>query len=260
MANRPTGFASDALAGRTALVTGAAHGIGQAIAEAYAASGADLALVDLDSERLQAVAETCRGRGSSVVTVTADVSDEAQVTGMYHRAVESLGAIDTLVANAGILSEVEVAEMSTETFDRMIAVNLRSVFLCDRVVLPAMLEARFGRIINTASQIGQRGAPGFAHYAAAKAGIIGFTKSLAREVSKSGVTANCIAPGPISTGIGGGTLSPEWSRQLQAGLALGRFGVSDEVSPTAVFLASSPGGDLYTGATLGPNSGDVMFS
>jgi 3-oxoacyl-[acyl-carrier protein] reductase len=121
-----------------------------------------------------------------------------------------------------------------------------------------MVERGFGRVINIASQVGQKGGAGLSHYAAAKAGVVGLTKSLAREVSKQGVTVNCIAPGPIVTPLGG-DLSDEWTGPLLAGLPLGRFGQPEEVAPTAVLLASDPGGNIYTGQTLGPNSGDVML-
>jgi 3-oxoacyl-[acyl-carrier protein] reductase len=176
---------------------------------------------------------------------------------MFARATESLGFVDVLVNNAGILTECRVSEMSTSLFDEMIAVNLRSVFLCTRAALPTMIHHGFGRIINIASQLGQKGGQGMAHYSAAKAGIIGFTRAVAREVGGLGITANCIAPGPIETPLGG-DLSQEWTETLRAGLPLRRFGQPEEVAPTAVLLASDPGGNLYTGQTLGPNSGDVM--
>ncbi|GAA1266715.1 hypothetical protein GCM10009609_32310 [Pseudonocardia aurantiaca] len=192
-----------------------------------------------------------------VVTVRADVAVEDDVARMV-AAAEELGPLDVLVNNAGILTECHVAEMPTAMFDEMIAVNLRSVFLCCRAALPGMLDRGFGRIVNIASQVGQKGGAGLAHYAAAKAGVIGLTKSLAKEVGGRGVTVNCIAPGPIITPLGG-DLSDEWTGPLLAGLPLKRFGQPGEVAPTAVLLASSPGGDLYTGQTLGPNSGDVML-
>jgi len=247
------------LAGRTALVTGAASGIGAAIALAFAAAGARLCLADRAAgAALEAVRQQCADLGVEVVTVQADVSDEVQVERMFAEARATLGALDTVVNNAGILTEAHVAEMTTAMFDEMIAVNLRSVFLCSRAAVPPMVDAGFGRIINIASQVGQRGGAGMAHYAAAKAGVIGFTRSLARELGGSGVTANCIAPGPINTPLGG-TLSEEWTASLMAGLPLGRSGEPAEVAPTAVLLASVPGGNLYTGQTLGPNSGDVML-
>jgi 3-oxoacyl-[acyl-carrier protein] reductase len=253
-----TGFESGALAGRTALVTGAASGIGAAIALAYAAAGARLCLADRSAgPNLDRVIERCSDFGVEVVGAQADVAIEDDVTRMFATAQAELGPIDVLVNNAGILTECRVVDMSAAMFDEMIAVDLRSVFLCSRAALPSMLEHGFGRIINIASQLGQKGGKGLAHYSAAKAGVIGFTRALAREVGANGITANCIAPGPIETPLGG-DLSDEWLETLRAGLPLKRFGQPFEVAPTAVLLASDPGGNLYTGQTLGPNSGDVM--
>lgn len=247
-----------ALAGRTALVTGAASGIGAAIALAYAAEGARLCLADRDpGPAVEEIRDQCAACKTDVVTVRADVSDEKQVTRMFEEASARLGLIDVVVNNAGIASESRVADMPTAMFDEMIAIDLRSVFLCSRAALPPMLETGFGRIINIASQVAQLGGAGLAHYAAAKAGVIGFTKSLARELGGSGVTANCIAPGPVETALGA-NLSDEWKTALMARLPLGRSGIPQEVAPTAVLLASIPGGNLYTGQTLCPNSGDVM--
>lgn len=249
---------SRALAGRTALVTGAASGIGAAIAEAYAAAGARLCLADRSAgQNLDRVIERCSEFGVEVVGAQADVSVEDDVTRMFATAQAELGPVDVLVNNAGILTECRVVDMSAAMFDQMIAVDLRSVFLCSRAALPSMVEHGFGRIINIASQLGQKGGQGLAHYSAAKAGVIGFTRALAREVGGKGITANCIAPGPIETPLGG-ALSDEWIATLRGGLPLKRFGQPSEVAPTAVLLASDPGGNLYTGQTLGPNSGDVM--
>jgi len=246
------------LSGRTALVTGAASGIGAAIAEAYAVAGANVCLADRTvGDDLELVIERCSGLGVQVMNVRVDVSREDDVVRMFSTAEAELGPIDVLVNNAGILTECRVVDMTAITFDEMIAVDLRSVFLCSRAALPSMTEHGFGRIINIASQLGQKGGPGLAHYSAAKAGVIGFTRALAREVGANGITANCIAPGPIETPLGRG-LSDEWTDTLRAGLPLKRFGQPVEVAPTAVLLASDPGGNLYTGQTLGPNSGDVM--
>lgn len=247
-----------ALVGRTALVTGAASGIGAAIAAAYAIEGADLCLVDRSpGPALDEVVQGAAAQGVRAIGVRADVSVEEDVAGMFASARDELPPIDVLVNNAGILSESPVVMMSAAMFDDIIAVDLRSVFLCCREALPSMIEQGFGRIINISSQLGQKGGQGLAHYSAAKAGVIGFTRALAREVGGDGVTANCIAPGPIQTPLGG-DLSDEWTETLLAGLPLKRFGQPAEVAPTAVLLASDPGGNLYTGQTLGPNSGDVM--
>lgn len=252
------GHTGATLRGRTALVTGAASGIGAAIAEAYAAAGAHLCLADRwAGESLDRVVARCSENGVDVVAVQADVAVERDVEDMFAAANEQVGDIDILVNNAGILTECRVVDMSADLFDDMIAVDLRSVFLCTRAALPSMISRRFGRIINISSQLGQKGGPGMAHYSAAKAGVIGFTRAVAREVGGTGVTVNCIAPGPIETPLGG-DLSDEWTESLCAGLPLRRFGKPQEVSPTAVLLASDPGGNLYTGQTLGPNSGDVM--
>jgi 3-oxoacyl-[acyl-carrier protein] reductase len=250
------GPATRILAGRTALVTGAASGIGAAIALAYAEAGARLCLADRAAgTALDEVRGKCSAFGTDVVAVRADVSDEEQVARMFAACRDALGPVDVLVNNAGIVTESRVADMPTAMFDEMIAVNLCSVFLCSRAALPPMLAAGFGRIINISSQVGQRGGEGLSHYAAAKAGIIGFTKSLAREVGGTGITANCIAPGPVQTGL---VLSEEWKAALMTRIPLGRSGVPEEIAPTAVLLASSPGGNIYTGQTLCPNSGDVM--
>jgi len=152
---------------------------------------------------------------------------------------------------------VPLLEMDVETFDEMIAVDLRSVFLCSRFAAPHMVAAGWGRIISIASQLALKGGESLAHYSAAKAGVLGFTKAAARELAPHGVLVNAIAPGPIVTPMIDG-LSEEWKAAKQAELPLGRFGRPEEVAPTAVLLASDPGGNLYVGQTLGPNSGDVM--
>jgi 3-oxoacyl-[acyl-carrier protein] reductase len=245
------------LEGRHALVTGAASGIGRAIASAYAREGASLFLLDRDPRRLEDTATACCAAGAKVGTATVDVTDADGVRDSVAAAIESLGAIDVLVNCAGILTEVPLVEMDVATWDEMIAVDLRSVFLTCRFTVPHMLERGTGRVINIASQLGIKGGVGLTHYSAAKAGVIGFTKALALEVAPHGVLVNAIAPGPIDTPLVEG-ISPEWKRAKQAELPLGRFGRPEEVAPTAVLLASDPGGNLYVGQTLGPNSGDVM--
>jgi 3-oxoacyl-[acyl-carrier protein] reductase len=253
------GTGSGRLAGRAALVTGAAGGIGGAIAEAYAREGADVCLADRDpAPELSAVADRCRRHGTSISHAAGDVSDPADVERIVATAAVALnGRIDVLVNAAGIATESTVEDMTVEMWDEMLRVDLRSVFLCSRAVLPGMLERRWGRIISIASQLGIKGATGLAHYSAAKAGVIGFTKSLAQEVAGRGVLVNAIAPGPIETPILDG-LSEDWKAAKRAELPLRRFGVPEEVAPTAVLLAAEPDSNLYVGQVLGPNSGDVM--
>ena len=210
------------------------------------------------SSGLNEVADRCRRHGTSISHAAGDVSDPAEVERIVATAADALnGRINILVNAAGIATESAVEDMPVEMWDEMLRVDLRSVFLCSRAVLPGMLERGWGRIISIASQLGIKGATGLAHYSAAKAGVIGFTKSLAQEVAARGVLVNAIAPGPIETPILDG-LSEEWKAAKRAELPLGRFGVPDEVAPTAVLLAAEPDSNIYVGQVLGPNSGDVM--
>ena len=245
------------LQGRRAVVTGAGSGIGAAIALAYAQAGAHLLLADLDSARVEDVARRCRDAGGRVEIVVGDISDEAVANRAIDACVQALGGIDILVNNAGMLTQSPCASMSTQMWDDMLRVDLRSVFLCARRAIPHMTAQRWGRVINVASQLGIKGGVELCHYAAAKAGVIGFTKSLALEMAPANVLVNAIAPGPIATPLVDG-ISAEWKRAKEASLPLGRFGRAEEVAPTALLLASDPGGNLYVGQTLGPNSGDVM--
>ncbi|GAB3451716.1 SDR family oxidoreductase [Kineococcus endophyticus] len=240
------------LQGRTALVTGAASGIGAAIARAYAAEGADLVLVDRDAARVQGLATELGAQARTVDVTHADATRQ-----LVDGVAAEHGRIDVLVNCAGILTEVPLVEMDVETWDRMIDVDLRSVFLLTRWAAPHMVRQGWGRVVNVASQLGLKGGESLTHYSAAKAGVIGFTKAAARELAPHGVLVNAIAPGPVSTPLVDG-LSEDWKRAKQAELPLGRFGLPEEIAPTAVLLASDPGGNLYVGQTLGPNSGDVM--
>jgi 3-oxoacyl-[acyl-carrier protein] reductase len=245
------------LDGKIALVTGGGRGIGRAIALAFAREGADVAVNDIRQDAvLDEVAATIGGLGRRSWVLPADVADADAVQAMATRLLGEAGRLDILVNNAGIANTGPLAEMSVETWDRMIACHLRGTFLCTRAFLPQMLDRGSGKIINLGSQLGQIGREGWTHYAAAKGGIIAFTKALAREVGPNGVNVNCIAPGPISTGIV--PSNPEKDKELLALLPLRRFGTVDDVAPTAVFLASADS-DYYAGQTLGPNGGDVML-
>ncbi len=242
---------------RVALVTGAGSGIGRAVAEKLAKDGERVLVNDLNGDTADEVAAQIRESGGEAAPAPGDVSDAGAVQRIAEAAREAFGSPEILVNNAGFGQQKRFVDLTVEDFDRMIAVHLRGTFLCTRAVLPEMLSRGDGIIVNIASQLGQIGGVELCHYSAAKAGIIGLTKALAREVSAQGVRVNAVAPGPINTELVLG-LSEDWRRAKAAELPLGRFGEPWEVAETVAFLASD-GAALYVGQTLGPNSGDVML-
>jgi 3-oxoacyl-[acyl-carrier protein] reductase len=243
------------LNGRIAVVTGAATGLGRGIALLYAAEGADVAVIDKNAEGAKRVADAIARKGRRSLALGADVGEEAAVEQAFARINETLGAPHILVNNAGIATVALMEEMSTAMWDEMIRVNLKSVFLCTRAILPAMRSNRYGRIINISSQLAHKGGPGMTHYAAAKAGILGLTRSLSYEVAADNITVNAICPGPLhDTEM---RLPPEWAAKKRDELILKRSGLVDEIAPTALLLACEDAG-FYIGATFNPNGGDIM--
>ncbi|MBT1001554.1 SDR family oxidoreductase [Paenarthrobacter sp. DKR-5] len=228
--------------GRAVVVTGGASGIGLAIAEAFRSNGDRVVVLD-------------RTPGEGVVPV--DVAREESVREAFAAAAGQVGPVDVLVNSAGLLTESPLQDMSLAMWNETLAVDLTGVFLCCREVVAGMRDRQWGRIINIASQLGIKGGTGLSHYSAAKAGVVGLTKSLALEAAKDNVLVNAIAPGPIETPLVDG-ISEDWKAAKRAELPLGRFGRPEEVAPAALLLASDPGGNLFVGQTLGPNSGDVM--
>jgi 3-oxoacyl-[acyl-carrier protein] reductase len=245
------------MAKEIAIVTGAGSGIGRAVAHRLAKDGMAVVVNDLSGERAGEVAEEIAANDGVAKAVAGDVSREDDVAAIVAFAKSAFGDCSVLVNNAGIVQQARFVDLTPADFDRMFAVHVRGTFLCTRAVLPAMIANKRGIVINVASQLGQIGGVELVHYSAAKAAIIGITKSLAREVSAQGVRVNAVAPGPINTPLVM-ALSQDWRDAKAKELPLGRFGEPDEVAATVSFLASPEAG-LYVGQTLGPNSGDVML-
>ncbi|WP_428032856.1 SDR family NAD(P)-dependent oxidoreductase [Ancylobacter sp.] len=248
---------SFSLAGRTALVTGGSRGIGAAIVELFLAHGARVGYCQFgDDANAAALSARLAAAGHDVVHTVCDVADEPSVDALARWSADALGPVDILVNCAGIGGDLAFEDITTAAFDRMIGVHLRGTFMVTQRFYPAMAASGWGRIINFSSQLAYKGAPGLAHYCAAKAGIVGFTRALAYEAAPKGVTVNSIAPGPIETDMLMG-MTDAWRAMKQAQLPMGRFGQVDEIAPTALLLASDAGG-YYCGQSLSPNGGDVM--
>ncbi len=239
-----------------AIVTGAGSGIGLAVAHRLARDGFAVLVNDLTLAKAEATAATVRAACGHADSAAGDVSREEDVAAIAAKA-EGLGPVAVLVNNAGFVQQARFVDLTTADFDRMFAVHVRGTFLCSKAVLPGMIARARGCIINMASQLGQIGGIELVHYSAAKAAVIGLTKSLAREVSGQGVRVNAVAPGPINTPLVR-ALSDDWRRAKAAELPLGRFGEPQDVAGTVSFLASDDA-QIYVGQTLGPNSGDVML-
>ncbi len=242
------------LDGKRALVTGASRGIGRAVALRLAADGAAIAVNYHTSEsEASEVVAAITGSGGTAVSIGGDVSDAPQAASIVVAAQEALGGLDILVNNAGITRDNLALRLSEEDWDAVLDTNLKGAFLCTKAALRAMVRQRWGRIINMSSVVAGTGNPGQANYAAAKAGLIGLTKTVAREVASRGITVNAVAPGFISTRMVEAITEEQQGRVLER-IPLARFGTPEDVAACVAFLASDDAGYI-TGQVLGVDGG-----
>ena len=225
------------LSGKVALVTGSGRGIGKAITFKLASKGAIMVVNDLSLSGAQTVVDEIKAQGGGGLAIAADVSSAADVARMVEATITAYGHIDILVNNAGITRDQLLLRMTDSEWDDVLNIDLRSVFLCTRAVLKHMLKERKGRIVSIASIVGLMGNAGQANYAAAKAGIVGFTRSVAKEVASRGITANAVAPGFIETDMTA-KLSEKQKQDLMSRIPLGYLGTPQDVAEVVAFLAS----------------------
>jgi 3-oxoacyl-[acyl-carrier protein] reductase len=244
------------LSGRVALVTGASQGIGRACALKFAASGAAVAVAARNEEKLGVLVSEITASGGKASAFAMDVSDEEQIKARFKEVLGQLGKVDILVNNAGITHDQLVMRMKRADWDAVLNTNLTSAYLCIQQVIGSMLKQRWGRIINVTSVFGQIGQAGQANYASSKAGLIGLTMAIAREVASRNITCNAVAPGFIETAMTAG-LAEDFKQNAVKMIPLGRVGTADDVANAVAFLASDEA-SYVTGHVLNVNGGMLM--
>ena len=246
------------LQGQTVAVTGGGAGIGEAVALECAQRGAHVAILDIDSGKVESVASRVRELGARAMGVSVDVADYSAVQREFGQIADDFGGIDVLVNNAGIADYRLFAELNEQAWDRMISVNLKGAFNCTNAVIRGMMDRSYGRIVNVASVAGVTGTPRHSHYSAAKGGMIGLTKALAKEVGPSGITVNVVAPGLVETAITQGPGFPsELTEYVLERTPVKRIGSVEDIAYAVAFLASDRAG-FVTGQVLSPNGGYVI--
>ena len=242
------------LEGQVALVTGSSRGIGAVIARRLAHAGAKIALnYNASIAAATKVMDSINADGGDAMMIAGDVADEFQVEQTIKAVITRFGRVDILINNAGIHRDRLLLRMSPADFDEVLQVNLRGAFLCTKYVMPHLIRQHYGRVVNMSSVVGLTGNPGQANYAAAKAGLIGFTKAVAREVASRNVTVNAVAPGYIATGMVE-DLTDDQRSQILERIPMGRFGTSEDIAETILFL-SSKGAGYLTGQVLTVDGG-----
>lgn len=244
------------LEGKNALITGAAQGIGKSIALGMAKEGANVAISDVNIENAENTAREIMSLGVKSISLKLDVSNQENVINAFSRFTEELGPIDILVNNAGITKDTLILRMKEADWDAVLGVNLKGSFLCSREAVKKMSKQRYGKIINISSVVAFMGNPGQANYSASKAGLIGLTKTIAKEYANRGIRANAIAPGFIQTAMTD-ILSDEVKNEMKRAIPLGEFGSPEDVTSAAVFLASNES-DYISGQVIHVNGGMYM--
>ncbi len=241
---------------RVCLITGGARGIGREIALAFAKEGCDIALCDVNQDALDSTSKEIESLGRKSATFVVDVTNLSQVEDMVNKTLDKFQKIDILINNAGITRDALIVRMSEQEFDSVIAVNLKGTFNCTKAISKVMMKQRYGKIVSIASIIGIMGNAGQANYAASKAGIIGITKSVAKELASRNVNANAIAPGFIATDMTA-KLPENVKAQMLSMIPLNRFGKASDVAELAMFLASDAS-SYITGQVIKIDGGMVM--
>jgi 3-oxoacyl-[acyl-carrier protein] reductase len=244
------------LKGQVVMVTGGARGIGKAIAGKFAAKGADLVIADVSLQSAEETAKEMSQKNVKARAVSMDVSKSADVARVFDEVMKEFGRIDVLVNNAGITKDSLLLRMKEEDWDIVLSINLKGVFLCSKEAVKVMVKQRYGRIVNIASVVAFMGNPGQANYSASKAGIIGLTKTTAKEYANRGITANAVAPGFISTAMTD-ALSENIKQEMLKSIPVGKFGSVDDVANAVAFFAE-PGNGYITGQVIHVNGGMYM--